>query len=203
MNEKYIKKLELNKIIDVLESYCVTEIGKQLLHNIEPSSNKLIVKHLLSETTQAKNLIAQNSNPPIADVQDFSQISKLLKSNMTLSCGNLLKVGHILKISRNLKSYFSSLDDTSKYDSIENYFDNLYTKIDLENNIFKSILDESTVADEASSALSNLRRKRRNLESSIKENLNKFIHSSTYSKFIMDPIVTIRNDRYVIPVKVE
>lgn len=203
MNEKYIKKLELNKIIDVLESYCVTEIGKQLLHNIEPSSNKLIVKHLLSETTQAKNLIAQNSNPPIADVQDFSQISKLLKSNMALSCGNLLKVGHILKISRNLKSYFSSLDDTSKYDSIENYFDNLYTNIDLENNIFKSILDESTVADEASSALNNLRRKRRNLESSIKENLNKFIHSSTYSKFIMDPIVTIRNDRYVIPVKVE
>ena len=203
MNEKYIKKLELNKIIDVLESYCVTEIGKQLLHNVEPSSNKLIVKHLLSETTQAKNLIAQNSNPPIADVQDFSQISKLLKSNMALSCGNLLKVGHILKISRNLKSYFSSIDDVSKYDSIENYFDNLYTNIDLENNIFKSILDESTVADEASSALSNLRRKRRNLESSIKENLNKFIHSSTYSKFIMDPIVTIRNDRYVIPIKVE
>jgi len=203
MNEKYIKKLELNKIIDVLESYCVTEIGKQLLHNIEPSSNKLIVKHLLSETTQAKNLIAQNSNPPIADIQDFSQISKLLKSNMALSCGNLLKVGHILKISRNLKSYFSSIDDVSKYDSIENYFDNLYTNIDLENNIFKSILDESTVADEASSALSNLRRKRRNLESSIKENLNKFIHSSTYSKFIMDPIVTIRNDRYVIPIKVE
>lgn len=203
MNEKYIKKLELNKIIDVLEYYCVTEIGKQLLHNIEPSSNKLIVKHLLSETTQAKNLIAQNSNPPIADVQDFSQISKLLKSNMALSCGNLLKVGHILKISRNLKSYFSSIDDVSKYDSIENYFDNLYTNIDLENNIFKSILDESTVADEASSALSNLRRKRRNLESSIKENLNKFIHSSTYSKFIMDPIVTIRNDRYVIPIKVE
>ena len=133
MNEKYIKKLELNKIIDVLESYCVTEIGKQLLHNIEPSSNKLIVKHLLSETTQAKNLIAQNSNPPIADVQDFSQISKLLKSNMALSCGNLLKVGHILKISRNLKSYFSSIDDVSKYDSIENYFDNLYTNIDLEN----------------------------------------------------------------------
>ena len=176
MNEKYIKKLELNKIIDVLESYCVTEIGKQLLHNIEPSSNKLIVKHLLS---------------------------KLLKSNMALSCGNLLKVGHILKISRNLKSYFSSIDDVSKYDSIENYFDNLYTNIDLENNIFKSILDESTVADEASYALSNLRRKRRNLESSIKENLNKFIHSSTYSKFIMDPIVTIRNDRYVIPIKVE
>lgn len=203
MNEKYIKKLELNKIIDVLESYCVTEIGKQLLHNIEPSSNKLIVKHLLSETTQAKNLIAQNSNPPIADIQDFSQISKLLKSNMALSCGNLLKVGHILKISRNLKSYFSSIDDVSKYDSIENYFDNLYTNIDLENNIFKSILDESTVADEASYALSNLRRKRRNLESSIKENLNKFIHSSTYSKFIMDPIVTIRNDRYVIPIKVE
>ena len=81
------------------------------MHNIEPSSNKLIVKHLLSETTQAKNLIAQNSNSPIADVQDFSQISKLLKCNMTLSCGNLLKVGHILKISRNLKSYFSSLDD--------------------------------------------------------------------------------------------
>lgn len=203
MNEKYIKKLELNKIIDILSSYCITEIGKNFLHDIEPSNNKLIVKHLLSETTQARSLISQSGNLPIADIHDFNIISKLLKSDIALSCGNLLNVGHILRISRNLKSYFSSVDDVSKYDSIENYFGNLYTNIDLENNIFKSILDENTVADEASPALASLRRKKRNLEASIKDNLSKLIHSSTYSKYIMDPIVTIRNDRYVIPVKVE
>ena len=69
--------------------------------------------------------------------------------------------------------------------------------------ITKSILDENTISDDASKTLSTLRRTRRRFESDIKEKLNSFIHSSTYSKYIMEPIITIRNDRYVIPVKIE
>ena len=203
MLEKYCTKLELNKIIDILETYCITEIGKNNSKKLIPSNNKLIVKHLLSETTQALQLSSKSGFPPISELNDYSKLLKLLESNSALSCSNLLFVGHILKTSKELKNYFSSIENTTKYDCLENYFNLLYTNIDIENNIFRSILDENTVADEASSTLHNIRRKKHSLEASIKENLNKFIHSSTYSKFIMDPIITIRNDRYVIPVKVE
>ena len=203
MLEKYCTKLELNKIINTLETYFITEFGKNFSKKLLPSNNKFVVKHLLSETSQALQLLSLLGFPPISALSDYSKLLKLLESNSTLSCSNLLFVGHIFKTSKELKNYFSSIEDPSKYDCLENYFNILYTNIDIENNIFRSILDENNVADEASTTLQSIRRKKHNLEASIKENLNKFIHSSTYSKFIMDPIITIRNDRYVIPVKVE
>ncbi len=203
MFEKYTEKLELNKIIDILNNYCISSMGKELTKSLKPSNKKIEVKHLLLETTQARNLIDNLGNAPISDIQDFSKILMQLNSNVALSCGNLLTIAHLLKTSRELKSYFNSAEDTSKYDCIEFYFESLYTNPDLENRIFKSIMDENTISDDASSTLKNLRRKRRSLESQIKESLNKYIHSSSYSKYIMEPIVTIRNDRYVIPVKIE
>ena len=82
-------------------------------------------------------------------------------------------------------------------------FDSLYSNPGIYQNITKAIIDENNIADDASKALNSLRRNRRRLESGIKEKLNSFIHSSTYSKYIMEPIITIRNDRYVIPIKIE
>ena len=203
MLEKYYQKLELNKIFELLSDYCKTEIGKSNLKQLQPSNNRLIVTHLLSETTQAKALISESGTPPLSEIKDYTKLLKRLESNSTLSLENLLFVGHILKVSKNLKNYYSSIEYTPRYDSIENYFGTLYTNYDIENRIFKSIIDENTVSDEASPTLHAIRRKRRALESSIKESLNKYIHSSTYSKYLMEPIITIRNDRYVIPVKVE
>ena len=200
--DKYFEKLELNKIIDIAEKYCVTEVGKSKIKSLEPSFNSLVVSHLLSETSQTINLINESGFMPISQIDDFEHISKTLASNLSLSCSALLSVGHILKVSRELKKYFTDRQDTSKYDNIENYFNNLYTNPTLEDRIFKSIVDENTISDDASSELRSIRRKKHSIESSIKETLNKMIHSS-YSKYVMDEIVTIRNDRYVIPVKIE
>ena len=200
--DKYFEKLELNKIIDIAEKYCVTEVGKSKIKSIEPSFNSLVVSHLLSETSQTINLINESGFMPISQIDDFEHISKTLASNLSLSCSALLSVGHILKTSRELKKYFTDRQDISKYDNIENYFNNLYTNQTLEDRIFRSILDENTISDDASSELKSIRRKKQAIESSIKETLNKMIHSS-YSKYVMDALVTIRNDRYVIPVKIE
>ncbi|MBQ3408051.1 MAG: endonuclease MutS2 [Clostridia bacterium] len=200
--DKYYEKLEFNKIIDIAEKYCVTDIGRYKLKNLEPSFNSLVVSHLLSETTQTICLINESGYMPISPIDNFEYISKTLSSNLNLSCSALLSVGRILNISRNLKKYFFERTDISAFDNIENYFNNLYTNQILEDKIFKSIVDENTVSDDASSELCSIRRKRQNLESSIKESLNRMIHSS-YSKYIMDAIVTIRNDRYVIPIKIE
>ena len=200
--KKYYKKLELDKIIQILEKYCITEIGKTSLQALSPSFNSNDVKHLLSETTQAIKLIHSYGKSPISEIKDYTEISKMLESNMFLSCNNLLAVAHILKVSRELKEYFLNAEDSSVYSDLEQYFNNLYTNQSIEDRIFRSILDENTVADEASAKLHSIRRKKQSLEASIKESLNKMIHSS-YSKYVMDTLVTIRNDRYVIPVKIE
>lgn len=200
--DKYFEKLELNKIIDIAENYCYTEVGKAKIKSLEPSFNSLIVSHLLSETSQTINLINESGFIPISPIDKFEHISKTLSSNLGLSCSALLSVGHILKVSRELKKYFTDRQDISKYDNIENYFNNLYTNQTLEDRIFRSIIDDNTISDDASSELRSIRRKKQNVEASIKETLNKMIHSS-YSKYVMDEIVTIRNDRYVIPVKIE
>ena len=200
--DKYCEKLELNKIIQIAENYCVTNTGKLKLQQLTPSFNSLVVSHLLSETSQTIKLINESGYMPISPIDDFEHISKTLASNLSLSCHALLSVGHILKVSRELKKYFTDRQDISSYDNIENYFNNLYANQTLEDRIFKSIIDESTVSDDASAELKSIRRKKQAIEASIKETLNKMIHSS-YSKYVMDAIVTIRNDRYVIPVKIE
>lgn len=200
--DKYCEKLELNKILKLAENYCITDSGKTKLRSLTPSFNSLVVTHLLSETSQVIHLINESGYMPISPIDDFFHISKTLESNICLSCSNLLSVAHILKISRDLKKYFTDRQDVSNYDNIENYFNNLYSNQALEDRIFKSIIDENTISDDASSELKSVRRKKRSIEASIKESLNKMIHSS-YSKYVMDAIVTIRNDRYVIPVKIE
>ena len=108
----------------------------------------------------------------------------------------------LLKIARELKEYFYD-NNTSSFINLEKYFTLLYSNPSIEKSIFDKIIDESTIADNASKKLSSLRRNRKNFEQEVKDKLNSYIHSSTYAKYIMEPIVTIRNNRYVIPVKEE
>ncbi|MBR2744349.1 MAG: endonuclease MutS2 [Clostridia bacterium] len=200
--EKYYEKLELNKIMQILQKYCITEIGTNKLMDINPSFDSNIVRNLLSETSQAIKLISESGNMPLSPIDNFEYISKTLEGNLSLSCSALLSVAHILKVSRELKKYFTDRLDVSSFDAVEIYFSKLYSNPALEEKIFKSIIDENTVADEASSELRSIRRKKHAIEANIKDALNNMIHSS-YSKYVMDTIITIRNDRYVIPVKIE
>jgi len=94
-------------------------------------------------------------------------------------------------------------EEIDKFPNLQNYFFNIYTNSNIENNIKTKILDENTIDDKASDNLYNIRKNKRKLEQEVKEKLNTFIHSSTYSKYIREPVVTIRNDRFVIPVKDE
>ena len=206
-------KLEYQKIIDILSTYCKTYVGKSLANNLQPSNDSNIVSHNLIQTTQTLNLIYRYGNLPIDEFEDLTSYIKNLESYMPLSPKGLLQISKILKTASDLKEYFDKALDNSNSVKDENEvfefaeltgeFELLYTNPSVYQNITKSILDENTISDDASKTLSTLRRNRRKFESDIKEKLNTFIHSSTYSKFIMEPIITIRNDRYVIPVKIE
>ena len=200
--EAILNKLEYNEIIDVLEKHCKTYLGKNLCDSLKPSFSFELVDVLLNETKEADTLLHQKGSPPFYETDELEKYIKILKSNQTLSIKGLLNIGMLLRIARELKEYFYD-NNTSSFINLEKYFTLLYSNPSIEKSIFDKIIDESTIADNASKKLSSLRRNRKNFEQEVKDKLNSYIHSSTYAKYIMEPIVTIRNNRYVIPVKEE
>ncbi len=197
-----LNKLEYNEIIQNLGGYCKTYLGKNLCEQLVPNFSYEQVDVLLNETKQADTLLHQKGIPPFYETEELEKYIKVLESNQTLSIKGLLNFAVLLKMCRELKEYF--YDDSSvTFEYLEKYFSFLYSNPSIEKNIFDKIIDENTVADNASSKLASLRRNRKNFEQEVKDKLNGFIHSSTYAKYIMEPIVTIRNNRYVIPVKEE
>ncbi|MBR1653417.1 MAG: endonuclease MutS2 [Clostridia bacterium] len=215
-----LTKLEFNKILEKLSTYCKTYIGKEMCMDILPSADMTEVKRLLNQTSEAYQLTIKYGSIPIDEINDITPYLKNLESYIPLTAKALLEIAKILNVSSNLKEYFHNSDIYEKTKGTINeenssqnmpettsvllaYFEALYSNPGIYQDITKAILDENNIADEASKTLSSLRRNRRRLESGIKEKLNSFIHSSSYSKYIMEPIITIRNDRYVIPVKIE
>ena len=205
MNTKYLKTLEFDKIIEKLTTYCKTYIGKNQVANLLPSFDHYHVADLLEITSEATSLVYRKGNIPLADLPNIELSIKSLDSGATLSISALLSVARFLKISREVKEYFSSNDDIdlSAYPKLTDIFEVIYTNKNIEDKILSVILDENTIADNASSKLSSIRRQAKKLEQDIRDKLNSFIHSSTYSKYIMEPIITIRENRYVLPIKEE
>ena len=205
MNKFYLEKLEYNKILEILSSYSKTYIGKELSLSLKPSNIKDKVSKTLKETSEANTLIQRIGALPISFIEDLTVFIKVVRGNACLSCKGLLELSKILKMSKELKQYFYSNDglDLDIFPILDNYFSSLYSNLDIEKTIFTNILDETTIDDNASKKLFSIRKNIRKLEQDIKNKLNSFIHSSTYSKYIQEAVVTIRQNRYVIPVKQE
>ena len=197
MKQKYLEKLEYNKILEILSTFSKTYIGKEKSLNLIPSNN---VEYLLEQTYEAYNLICRNGSLPLSAIDNIDILIKNLESNFTLTASDLLKLTHILKTSRELKEYFIFEED---YHLITEYFSMLYTNKSLEKEINDKILDENTIADTASTKLKTIRKQQKDLSLQIRNKLNTIVHSATYSKYLQDSSITIRNERFVIPVKEE
>lgn len=197
-------KLEYEKILEKLSSYCKTYIGKQISENLLPSSEPTKVSNLLLETTEAVKLINSYGNIPMDFLPNIETWIKYLESSKTLSCKALLDIGKVLNLSTNLRNYFfNEQNEIENFQILKNLFSEIYCNENIKNKILTTIIDENLIDDKASKKLSAIRRNKRNLEQEIKAKLNSMIHSSNYSKYIMEPIVTIRNDRFVIPIIIE
>ena len=202
----FLEKLEYKKILQILSKYCTTTTAKEKAQNLLPSQNKKEVENMLQETSEAVNIIYRCSTPPRVSFQDKETelTIKNLESYGVLSLKALLDLAKVLKSAEEWKNYFyQEFINPSEFQILDNIFSKLYTNAGIVEKISKSIIDENTLEDTASKNLSSIRRKQRNLEQDIKQKLNGMIHSSQYAKYIQESIVTIRNDRYVIPVKEE
>ncbi len=199
-----LEKLEFYKILNLLSHHCTTYIGKEMALNLSPSNSIDTVQTLLKETEEAINLIYRNSTPTFYEIKNIDIELKNLESNITLSCQSLLNLNLIFRLSHELKEYFNKdFLDNLEYPILSTLFSELYSNKSIIDRISNCILDENTIDDKASSNLQSIRKKQRKLEQDIRNKLNDMIHSSSYSKYIQENIVTIRNDRFVIPVKEE
>lgn len=202
MNNIYLEKLEYNKIIENLQNYCITFIGKDCAKKLMPSNDKTEVTQMLNETNEAVSVLFKASTPPISEIADIKIYLKILESGGTLSLKAILDLAKVLKISDELKKYFTQdFINMEDYPILNEQFEKLYTNYDIYSKIFKIIIDENTVSDDASSKLKDIRRNQRKLEQNIKNTLNGFLQS--HAKHVQENIVTIRNDRYVVPIKEE
>ena len=205
MLEKNLQRLEFDKILENLSKFAITDKSKEIIFNLKPSSDVNEVSFRLNETQLALNLIFRKGSIPIENFYDIEISLKNLESQNSLSAKALLDIANVLKMSRALHGYLyeDTSFDLSEFQIICDIFNYLYSNKNIEEKIFSSIIDENNISDDASPVLKKLRKNRQNLEQEVRNKLSNFIHSSTHSKYLMDNIITIRSDRFVLPVKEE
>ena len=198
--KKAIKTLEFNKIRELLADCAATEGAKKLSLNLMPESDIVRIKRLQAETSAARYLIMKKAPPSFSAVKDVGDTIEKARKKSTLTPSELLEVANVLRVSRTLIDYIENgaADETV----IDVIFRRLTPNRFLEEKIFRSLPSEDYVADEASPALADLRRKIRHSQGAVRETLQKYV-SGAYGKYLQENIVTVRNDRFVIPVKVE
>lgn len=199
MDKNSLKKLEFNKIVEILSSFAVTDKGKKLSLNLVPYTKKDDTIKAQNETKEALTLLYRKGSIPLtAELSDISEYILLLEKNNFLSAKALLDIANVLKTSRLLKEYYfeNPLNET---DALNNYFNNLYTNNKIEHTISSAIIDENTISDDASSNLMSIRRNIRKVNQEIRNKLQSLLSS----KFLQEPIITIKNNRFVVPVKNE
>ena len=198
--EKSLFKLELDQVLALLAECAGSSEGKARCMALRPSSDLEDVQALLDETTAASDLCTKKGNPSFADVKDVSASLERADRGGSLQPKELLSIAGVLRSARNIKGYVA--EDEAKT-VLTPLFNALTPNKYLEDRIFGAILSEEEIADAASPALADIRRHMRVQSAKIRDSLQKVISSPAYSKFLREPIITIRDGRYVVPVKSE
>ena len=200
MDRNY-KSLELDKILELLakESSCID--SKEQIKDIRPSFDISEVNKMLIQTSDAHMLIGRFGSPSFTGLCNVNNSLRRAQAGGTLTMGELLKISGILRIFRAVSTWRKKSESIKT--ELDIFFENINANKYFEDKIFNSILSEDEMADKASKELENIRRKIRLTTLKVRESLDKIIHSSKYQKYLQDPIVTIRSDRFVLPVKSE
>jgi DNA mismatch repair protein MutS2 len=203
MNKKTLRVLEFSKIITKLTDLTASELGREIAMSLLPQTDYSKVRDSLKETDDGVSYIVKRGNPPMEGISDIRGSLKRVGMGSVLSPGELLKISYILKACRNLKNYASQVNETEEDNVVDKLISCLEVNKKIEDKIKLSIVSEDEISDLASSTLGSIRRQIRGIQESIKDKLNSLVRSAKYQKFMQEPIVTMRGDRYVIPVKQE
>lgn len=205
MNEKTLRTLEFYKIIDMLENKAESSLGKELIRQMKPSTSLEEVEKRQVETEEALELIIKRGNPPLYGIYNIKPELKRLDIGGYLGPGSLMKVSDSLRVSRSLKNYVASSkeDKNSTYKLIDDLVEGLSVFKHIEDEINNAIIGEDEISDNASSALRSIRKQKISKNEAIRSKLNGLINSTSHKKYLQDSIVTMREGRFVVPVKQE
>ena len=199
--ERAIVTLEFDKVREMLAAVCPTEGAKALAMELRPSRAIGTVRRMLAETDAAKNMQITKGMPPFSGIADVTGFVERADKGAVLLPGEILAVGRTLSAARATKEYKN--EDHSAQTALDEYFASLLPNKKLEEKISRCIASEDMIADTASDKLYEIRRKMRHENNRIRDSLQKYITGGSYSKFLQEQIVTMRDGRYVIPVKQE
>lgn len=199
--EKSLNILELPVVLDMLAAEAVTDGGREACRSLRPSSDRLEVKNRLAETSAAKEMMVVRGSPSLSGIKDIRPSLSRADLGGSLNTIELLNIARVLQCARLVKGYTS--DDKLGKSCIDHLFAALHANRFLEEKITGSIVGEDEIADSASSELANIRRKIRAASARVRDCLQKIISSPSYAKVLQEPIITMRSDRFVVPVKAE
>lgn len=200
MNEKALRVLEYNKIINKLKSYAVTASGKEKISELTPYNSAYEARESLKSTKEAVDIVIKKGNPPFEGIHDTREGIERAKKGGTLLPAQLLYIGNMLRCTENIKEFLSE-DKEIEFPKLQDIAGILVPIPNLKSQIEKAIVSEEEISDKASGALFGIRKSIKELNSSVREKINSIVRSN--EKYLQDPIYTMRGDRYVLPVKVE
>ena len=201
METSYLKTLELDKIIARASEGCVCKEAREQLLALEPQCDPDEVRYALEQTDAINSLLIKNGSPRFGGVEGVSSLVARAVKGGVLSMGELLMVAGALRNFQNLTSWYGS----SEHDALptDDLFYALAPQPGLEQQISSAILAPDAMADTASHTLNELRKKIRATENSIRDRLESMVRNMDTSKYLQESVVSIRNGRYVVPVKSE
>jgi len=200
LDKHTLSVLKFLKIKEMLIKYTVSVIGEEIVNQIEPENDLGKITNSLKETSEMREILIIEGVPPFSRTEDIrDELKKSKIGGMIIDALKILKILKVLQVSRNVKKYF--LKSKEKYPLIKKKLEKIKLFSDLEKEIIYCIGENAEVLDRASSELKMIRKEIIKKEQTIKDKLEKIIRSSQFSDIIQDPIVTIRQDRYVIPIK--
>ncbi|WMJ76556.1 MULTISPECIES: endonuclease MutS2 [unclassified Sedimentibacter] len=204
MKEKTKSVLEFNKIIEKLTEFAETVNGKKYVKKLDASSDIDSVKFMQKQTAEALSIIIEKGNPPMGGITDIKEYVKRGSVGGIISLRGLLNCADTLRAGRLIKNYvILNNKDDSYYETLEKLCSDIYVNKETEERIYNVIISEEEIADDASPELKRIRREIQVKQNSIKNKINQIVGSSAMQKYLQETIVTMRNDRYVIPVRKE
>ena len=199
--EKSFITLELPAVLEMLAAQAESELGKEQARALEPSQNTEEVRRRLQETSDAARLMTLRGSPSFSGIRDIRPALDRARLGGALNTRELLNIAGLARCARLCKAYLA--DEKHEKTSIDSLFHGLRANKYLEERIFTAIPAEDEIADSASTDLADIRRKMRAAAARARDALNKILSSPSYAKALQEPIITMRSDRYVLPVRAD
>ncbi|OLP66017.1 Endonuclease MutS2 [Bacillus pumilus] len=204
LQQKVLASLEFHKVKEKVMSYTASTLGKEKAQDLTPLTDIDAIQHLLEEVAEAQDVIRLKGSAPFGGLTDIRRGIKRAEIGSTLSPSELMEIAGLLYAVKNMKHFLTSMyEDGVDIPRLHTYAETLILLPEIRKEIESCIGDNGEVLDHATPALRSLRIQLRSLESKLRDKLESMIRSQSASKMLSDTIVTIRNDRFVIPVKQE